>query len=140
MCHVFSAILIDDAIGAEIQHLTLKLVFGAVAASRGLWCANIHTHPQESVTDETQNVIDLLWVSVTLISTDEASCHLRRMDPNGESGAVLQQSAATEGVFRFLRPLLVWSQVDDLTAVQIAGVLVRMRATGSVKNAYFIAG
>lgn len=64
----------------------------------------------------------------------EASCHLRLIDPNSGSGAVLQQSAATEGVFCFLRSLLVRTQVYDLTAVQITGVLVRMRATGSVKN------
>lgn len=66
----------------------------------------------------------------------EASCHLRLIDPGSESGAALQQSAATEGVFCFLRPLLVRSQIYDLTAVQITGVLVRMRATGSVKNTW----
>lgn len=47
-----------------------------------------------------------------------------------------EQSAATEGVFCFLGPLLVWSQVYDLTAVQIAGGLVGMTAAGSVEDAW----
>lgn len=83
-----------------------------------------------------QNMTDLLWMKRLFFMFSEALCHLRLIDPSSESGAALQQSAATEGVFCFLRPLLVWSQIYDLTAVQITGILVRMRATGSVKNAW----
>lgn len=48
----------------------------------------------------------------------------------------LEKSAATEGDFILLSSLLVRSQIDDLTAIEIAGVLVRLIATASVEYAY----
>lgn len=50
-------------------------------------------------------------------------------------GDVLEKSAATEGDFILLGSLLVRSQVDDLTPIEIAGVLVRLAAAASVEYA-----
>lgn len=62
--------------------------------------------------------------------TDEANEALRIR------GDLLEKSAATKGDFILLGSLLVGSQVDDLAAVEIAGVLVRLAATASVEYAY----
>lgn len=50
-------------------------------------------------------------------------------------GDVLEKSAATEWDFILLSSLLVRSQVDDLTAVEIAAVLVWLVAAASVEYA-----
>lgn len=57
-------------------------------------------------------------------------------NPRSDGGgvSVLQQAAAAEGRFALLGPLSVRSQVDDLTAVQAAGVLPGVAASCRVEH------